>query len=692
MAIDRVKDPSIIPQDKPWTIEIYKALADEFRSLNEFHNAIDIYKDILKKWPMDPTAPEVQNSVAETYDQLNATVHSGTAEHDENAAKALEARTLLANYIGTTPWTDANKENPAALQNAERLVRGGLRQAAAQHTNNGKAQLVAAGETADAKAKIEYLSRSVAEYKLAAMGWEGYWKQDENAPDAYESRFWLADARHNQVRIQLLLHKAQRSRFPEPSTEEVESAKVAAVAVRDSDEDDKYLEPAGLFVVDESDVGRDLEYQRWDDTRGVSGIEPRAQVKFDSMDPETRKVVVDPIPQQVQASMAAREEYVQRVPANLDVNHRALDYQWYTAEVLFTYGHFDEAKARYEPMYKDHCGKDDYGYRAWEKLISMSNFTHDAERSRQLAEAEKNHSCAVNEEQKSAADLIVKPTIQLAYYQDASKVFKAAEEGSPGPARDALWRKAAGMYEAALLAAPARDEAPEAAINGAYAYKQVGEFGKAIGMYDKFITEYGNDERLTILQNGDAKNRPDPEEVPGPAAVPRPGVRRPQHDLLRLLQLPAGRGHLREDRGQRPLRRDQAQGGGAQRDAPLRQHGAAREGDEQLPHARQPASDGRREGQRGLPRRRLRPQAVERQRTRHGVEPRGAPGGRVGAAELLRHQPEQHRCVQVLSAGSVLGLQDEEDGERPELSRRGDDGRRRLGELPGSRSEQGRQE
>ena len=56
------------------------------------------------------------------------------------------------------------------------------------------------------------------------------------------------------------------------------------------------------------------------------------------------------------------------------------------------------------------------------------------------------------------------------------------------------------MYEAALLAAPARDEAPEAAINGAFAYKQVGEFGKAIGMYDKFISEYGSNERLTTLQ------------------------------------------------------------------------------------------------------------------------------------------------------------------------------------------------
>src|SRR6202034_726355 len=70
VAIDRVRDPSLIPQDKPWTISIYLALANEFRSLNQFHNAIELYQLMLKTWPMDPTAPDVQNSIAETYDQL----------------------------------------------------------------------------------------------------------------------------------------------------------------------------------------------------------------------------------------------------------------------------------------------------------------------------------------------------------------------------------------------------------------------------------------------------------------------------------------------------------------------------------------------------------------------------------------------------------------------------------------------
>ena len=48
----------------------------------------------------------------------------------------------------------------------------------------------------------------------------------------------------------------------------------------------------------------------------------------------------------------------------------------------------DEAKSRYEPIYKDHCGKDSFGYTAWFHLITMSNHIPDPERSRQLAERE----------------------------------------------------------------------------------------------------------------------------------------------------------------------------------------------------------------------------------------------------------------------------------------------------------------
>ncbi len=137
----------------------------------------------------------------------------------------------------------------------------------------------------------------------------------------------------------------------------------------------------------------------------------------------------------------------------------------------------------------------------------MSNKLGDIERSRQLAEAEKAHSCAMTQEEISKRDFIVNPTLQEAAFVKAREKFKEAQDAAPGPGKDKLWKEAAGMYEAALAAAPGRDEAPEAAMNAAYAYKQVGDFNKAISLYNMFIAEYGSEARLVVLQKGDAKTK-----------------------------------------------------------------------------------------------------------------------------------------------------------------------------------------
>ena len=346
VAIDRAKDPTVIPQDKPWTIEIYRSLADEFRSLNQFTNAVEVYDTMLQRWPMDPTAPDTQNAIAVTYDQLNITQRPGTPEHDATAQKALEARTKLANYIGNTPWVDANKDNPGAIQNAERLVRGGLRQAAAQHTTNARAAVAQAQSTNDVARQIELLSRAATEYKLAATGWQGYLKQDENAPDAYESRYGNADARDHYVRIQVTLHNASPKLYPEPSKKDLDDGLAAAIDVRDSNEDDKYLDNAALFVVDVSDVDRDLAYARFKE--GGAGIEKREEVKFDGTDPATRNVIKDVIPPVVQQSLNARDEYIHLVPPNLDPAKHGLEYEYFIADTYFLYGQFDIATQRFD--------------------------------------------------------------------------------------------------------------------------------------------------------------------------------------------------------------------------------------------------------------------------------------------------------------------------------------------------------
>ena len=69
------------------------------------------------------------------------------------------------------------------------------------------------------------------------------------------------------MRIQVLLHNASPKTFNEPSKKDIDEALAAAIEVRDSNEDDKYLDNAALFVVDVSDIDRDLAYARKGDRR-----------------------------------------------------------------------------------------------------------------------------------------------------------------------------------------------------------------------------------------------------------------------------------------------------------------------------------------------------------------------------------------------------------------------------------------
>ncbi len=515
IAIDRVQDARLVPQDKSWTIEIYKALGLEYRTINQYKNALTVYQMTLDKWPMDPSAPQTQSAIADVYDLLARQTKVGDERHGYEQ-KVLEARTALAKYIGDTPWVDANKDNPAAIQAAEDLVRNGLKGAAVAHTRNGQGAVDLAEKLSDPQEQVRQLAYALSEYKLAAIGWAGYLKQDENAPDAYKSRYFYADALHQQVRLSVLLHKVDSKANPEPTTQEIATAAKAAVDVRDSDEDDEFIDNAGLFVVDLADVDRDLAFQRFQDTGGTQGIELRTDVKMAS-----GKVVVDDIPPVIQRSMQARDEYIQRVPPERDKQNHSRDYAFYSADQYYLYGHFKDAEDRFQVIYNQECdGKDPLGYEAWKRLIVMSNIQHNTERSKMLATAETKKACCVTQLQCDEDKKGVLTTAVLidASFEDAHKAFEAAKAAPEGPQKDALWRTAGKMYEDALRAAPGHRDAPESAINSAYCYKKVGEINKAIDLYNLFISNYGSDDNLNRLQHGGtdpqtkAKVDPDPKQ------------------------------------------------------------------------------------------------------------------------------------------------------------------------------------
>jgi hypothetical protein len=497
IAITRVQDPQLIPQDKKWTVEIYKALAQEFIEITQNRNAVATLELTLHKFPMDRDAPVMQNKVAELYDQLSRLAPDGSAARTEYGSKALEARTKLAAYVGTTPWVDANRDDPEALTTAEQLVKGGLKRAAADHTNFARAYKDKALELNDAGEQRALVEKAIAEYRLAETGWNAYLEQDPQAMDAYESRFWLADSRFWVVVLQAGIGRT-------PKAEEVKAAHDSAATVRDSNEDDKYLQPSAYYVVTVAEKVLEDQYRVYQDSNGQQGIEKREELRF-SGEGEARKPVQDPIPQPVLDAIKARDEYNDRIPIERDPQKNGLLYAFQSADLYFVYGDFENAKKRFRPLYDQYCGVNEWGYKAWEKLISMSNFEGNAAESRKLAEGK---SCAYDAETQKAEEQIRKPVKQGVAYLDARKLYEEAEKMPDGPERNKKWREAAAGYKVALDAAPDRDEAPEAAMNGAFAYKQVGEYDKAIEMYELFISRYGSEKALSGLKNGDAKAKP----------------------------------------------------------------------------------------------------------------------------------------------------------------------------------------
>ena len=497
IAIKRVQDPELIPQDEKWTVEIYKALAQEFIEITQNRNAIQTLELTLQRFPLDRDAPVMQNKVAELYEQLSRLAPEGSAAREEHSAKALAARTRLKDYVGITEWTQANKDDPEALQQAEMLASLGLKRAAADHTNYAKAFYNRALELNDADEQRGLLEKAISEYRLAAEAWQAYYDQDTKALDAYESKFWLADACFWVVVLQVTLGRT-------PQAEEIRAANRTAVAVRDSNEDDKYLQPAAYYLVTIADKVLEDQYRLFEESEGRRGIQKREEIEF-AGDGESRRVVSVPVPPEVLATVRARDEYNARIPVDRDPEHNGLLYAYQNADVFFLHGDFEEARKRFTPIYEAYCGKNEWGYRAWEKLISMSNFEGNTKESRRLAEAK---SCAINEDQSSQEAAIKKPVSEIAAYMDAGKVFDEAMKMEPGPERDKKWREAAAAYKVALEKAPGNDSAPEAAMNGAYAYKQVGEYDKAIEMYELFIREYGSEEKLQGLRDGDPKAEP----------------------------------------------------------------------------------------------------------------------------------------------------------------------------------------
>ena len=86
VAVDRVQDGRLIPQNAPWTVDVYRALAHELGELGQLHSMIEVDELVLaRSGRSTATRPwSSQDEIAPAYDPLAAPSREGTAAGAES--------------------------------------------------------------------------------------------------------------------------------------------------------------------------------------------------------------------------------------------------------------------------------------------------------------------------------------------------------------------------------------------------------------------------------------------------------------------------------------------------------------------------------------------------------------------------------------------------------------------------------
>jgi hypothetical protein len=124
VVVDRIDRPELVPQNETFTPLVLHWMAWELQACAMNRAAIAAQQKFLSRFPNHRDAPLVQWEQTETYTMMSLYYRPGSPEIAEPARLAGEARARLSSeYVGSTPWTDANRNDPEALQRAVDLAR-----------------------------------------------------------------------------------------------------------------------------------------------------------------------------------------------------------------------------------------------------------------------------------------------------------------------------------------------------------------------------------------------------------------------------------------------------------------------------------------------------------------------------------------------------------------------------------------
>jgi tetratricopeptide (TPR) repeat protein len=207
VAITRVQDAAIVPQDRAWTPAIYTRLGDTFARLGFYDALIDTFALVLAKFPLAKEAAAARLATAEFEWALTFTLREGTSQHRARSARALRAALSLVEVGGESAWAKANAGNAKVVDGAKSDAAARLRAMLRVELATAGTAKEDANAAKDKRAREEGLSDASAAYLAAIQCIHALLHVAPDASDASALRQVEEDARSEHQRIQGLLKR-----------------------------------------------------------------------------------------------------------------------------------------------------------------------------------------------------------------------------------------------------------------------------------------------------------------------------------------------------------------------------------------------------------------------------------------------------------------------------------------------------
>ena len=475
-GITRLQDPQLLPQDRPWTPEVYFQLGQVYFDEAKYPQAVAVWELMRQRWPRHHLIPEVTNMIARAHTRNN------------EFEAAIAARAELGQFLPGSDWYDSNNEHPAEQRHAEELAENALIATALhehQEAQRERRRSVEYANAGDATQALYHLDLAKQHYARAAQAYRGYLERYPNNPQAYELQYNLANALY--------------------WSESYEESATQYAAVRDSNLDDVHLSESARMVVE--------SLKALMDAAAESGqLTIRDEAPTPSGDPP--QVAPVEMPQLLQRMAQARELYIARVPEELDSEHVRAPYDYNNALLLYWYGYWPQAKERFQRIFDERCAgphANQTGLVAWESLREMAIAYNDTEEIRRLAQVLNERQCTFDPEGEACPPrgpqldqfcaqgdnasehrcCLALGDLTAIEFQDALNIFQEAQGTQPGPEQTRLYERSATMLVEAVNRTPNHPQAPIALEQAAVALEQTQRFDSARQIYQRIIDEVG---------------------------------------------------------------------------------------------------------------------------------------------------------------------------------------------------------